>query len=360
MRLQQTDPRWSEQYAEESARLRTLFGEIPEGGIVENIEHIGTTAVPGALAEPQIDIGLAVWPFPLEPSRRSALEALGYTPVPGYEGAPEQRFRRADGAFELRIVDSGSELWTHYLIIRDYLRHDGAALEAHNRRKQACAETLPDPASYERAKADLLHQTLDAGRRWWVDYHGFAPVHAVVRELEEFPQPWYISSGWALDLFLGRCTRPHTDIDLALFRDDQFHLRRHLPGWSFHKVVDGRLTAWAAEEWLPPPVHEIHAHAPEDQAPTLEFLLNERVGEHWVFRRHPAVRCPVRHVSVRSAAGLPVLCPAVVLLYKAARAGAADELDFRAALGHLAPERRMWLRQALAQAHPEHPWLARL
>ncbi len=178
--------------------------------------------------------------------------------------------------------------------------------------------------------------------------------------MRDFPAAWCIAGGWALDLFLGRRTRIHADIDLALFCEDQVHLHEHLAGWTFHKVVGGVLREWCAGEWLSSPVHEIHAQSSDDPALTLEFLLNERVGDQWIFRRNPALRCPMRHVVIGSAAGLPVLCPAVVLLYKAKQPGGVDELDFAGLLGQLPPDRREWLRTALERTHPGHSWLARL
>ena len=174
-----------------------------------------------------------------------------------------------------------------------------------------------------------------------------------------FGAPWCVAGGWALDLFLGRVTRPHADVDLALFRADQAALREHLPGWTFRKAIAGRLADWSADERLSLPVHEIHATSPGGSR-SLEFLLNERDGGEWVFRRNAAVRCPADRVIVQSTAGLPVLCPAVVLLYKAKNPRPTDDLDFRAVRSDLGRRQRAWLRAALEVAHPGHPWLAEL
>jgi hypothetical protein len=172
---------------------------------------------------------------------------------------------------------------------------------------------------------------------------------------------WCVAGGWALDLFLGYQTRPHDDLDLALFRDDQLQLRRHLAKWRFGKVIGGQLLDWPGQEWLSSPVHEIHAQAPEAvDTLCLEFLLNERGGAHWIFRRNPAMQRPVREVIGSSRVGLPILCPEVVLLYKAKQPRTIDEHDFSAVVGSLALERRTWLRTALERVHPGHAWLARL
>jgi hypothetical protein len=191
---------------------------------------------------------------------------------------------------------------------------------------------------------------------------GLPPPHldAVAAAMRGFGAPWCVAGGWAIDLFLGRLTRPHADVDLALFRDDQARLREHLAGWSFRRVAGGVAGDWAAGEWLLPPVHETYAVSPGDSPLTLEILLNERAGGEWVFRRDPRVRCPADRVVLRSASGLPVLCPAVVLLYKAKQPRPADELDFAAVHGELGRARRGWLREALEVAHSGHSWSARL
>ena len=175
-----------------------------------------------------------------------------------------------------------------------------------------------------------------------------------------FGAPWCVAGGWALDLFLGRAARPHGDVDLALFREDQARLREHLAGWSFRKVAGGRVVDWPAGEWLLPPVHEVYASPPGGSGPGLELLLNEHEGGEWVFRRDARVRCPADRVIVRAAAGLPALCPAVVLLYKAKHLRPQDERDFATARDGLGRARREWLRAALEQVHAGHPWLARL
>jgi len=170
-----------------------------------------------------------------------------------------------------------------------------------------------------------------------------------------FPAPWAIAGGWAIDLFLGRESRPHADVDVAVFRADQAALRAHLPGWSFRKAVGGALVEWPDDERLELPVHEIHAHSPSGES--LEFLLNERAGDEWLFRRDARIRCPAGRVIMRDSAGIQYLCPAVVLLYKAKAPRPADEQDFEAVRAALPAAQREWLRAALATAHPHHPWL---
>jgi hypothetical protein len=111
---------------------------------------------------------------------------------------------------------------------------------------------------------------------------GFEVVRSVAGLFSTFRRPWYIAGGWALDLFLGRVTREHHDIDVAIFREDQHELRNHLEGWGFQKVVkrgNHVREAWDKHELLSLPVHEVHARGPGGDS-ELEVLLNESKEEN--------------------------------------------------------------------------------
>ena len=71
---------------------------------------------------------------------------------------------------------------------------------------------------------------LDAAQEWWINTQGFAPVEPLAHDLKVFERPWYISSGWALDLFLGRVTRVHHDVDFVVARTDQRNAGRGCVG----------------------------------------------------------------------------------------------------------------------------------
>jgi len=172
-----------------------------------------------------------------------------------------------------------------------------------------------------------------------------------------FDRPWFVAGGWALDLFLNCVSRPHADVEIALFREDQQALRQHLAGLQFEKVVGGERVPWSVDEWLAAPVHEIHGRVSSESAGQLEFLLNEREGEEWVYRRNAAVRCRASDIGLRSGAGVPFLRPEVVLLYKAKAQGPIDERDFVVVAPALGSASRGWLREALELCHPGHHWL---
>jgi hypothetical protein len=180
---------------------------------------------------------------------------------------------------------------------------------------------------------------------------------AILPLMRSFPATWCVAGGWAIDLLLRRVTRPHGDIELAIFREDQRLLHRQLRGWHFEKIVDGQRVEWPEGERLELPVHEIHARRIDGPNAVVEFLLNERDGDEWVYRRNSAIRLPVERAIIHSSEGLPMLAPEIVLLFKSKSPRAKDAADLAATLPALNSRQRGWLSRAIAAAGREHPWL---
>lgn len=151
------------------------------------------------------------------------------------------------GAFHLIIWMAGAEAWFDSIVVRDYLCADA---DARTRYAHIGLTPVAEPA------------LVAAARAWWVPHHGFAPLYAVVEELRTLPAPWYISSGWALDLFVGQPSRCHHDVDVVLARTDQLCVQQHLAerGWQFVTPLEGRLEPWPRHMRLEWPRHQAHAH----------------------------------------------------------------------------------------------------
>src|SRR6185312_7073893 len=131
--------------------------------------------------------------------------------------------------------------------------------------------------------------------------------------MEGFEAPWCVAGGWALDLFLGRATRDHGDVELAVFRQDQSLIHSQFPGWTLTVSINGRREPWKPTNRLELPVHEIHAYSPDEPPEGIELLLNERDPENWVFRRDPGITSPFELAILESEFGVPVLSPEIVL-----------------------------------------------
>jgi len=169
---------------------------------------------------------------------------------------------------------------------------------------------------------------------------------------------WAIAGGWAIDLFLGRQTRAHADVDVGVWRDQQRLLRTALPGWELSVAEDHRLRPWREAETLQLPLFEIHARNPDGQS--IEFLLNDRARGQWLFRREPTIRLPEGSLVKQGGAAIPFFAPEVVLLYKSKAPRPVDDEDFRNTAPHLSADSRAWLIDAMSRAYGSHPWLGSL
>jgi hypothetical protein len=196
---------------------------------------------------------------------------------------------------------------------------------------------------------------------WSAMNPSFTPIIAAARYMEGFSGPWFVSGGWAIDLYLGRVTRRHADIEIGIYRSDQDALWRQLPDWSFTKAIQtpsgGKWTRWERNEWLELPFHQILATYPHADPPELEFFLNEQTETHWVSRRHSGLKRPMEEISMVSRLDIPILMPEIQLLYKAKYTRIKDHADFELTLPRLKRSQREWLASALQQYHPDHPWL---
>lgn len=203
--------------------------------------------------------------------------------------------------------------------------------------------------------------------------------------LAGFGPPWFLCGGWAVDAWLGRQTRDHWDVDIAVFHDDHRAIFEHLSGWAL-VAHDPNVADDTTEPWTGRPLDlPAHIHVPrlgsalatsttvKHTAFEFEFLLNERSGDDWVLHRELDVTRPLDRGTGKSPWGLPTAAPEVVLFYKAGGGLTAgelqawsggfrsrDEQDFLALLPTLTEAQRSWLRESLARLRPEHPWLAHL
>lgn len=180
-----------------------------------------------------------------------------------------------------------------------------------------------------------------------------------VRErLRALAEPWFVAGGWAIDLAVGRRTRDHGDIEIAMSASSLETLRRALPEHEL-VVVGGGLARPATEEALRAH-HQTWVRDPESGRWRLDVLREPWEGDTWVFRRDPRIRLPLACAYTLGDEGVPYLRPEIVLLFKAGTAGEKDEADLAVTLPILDHSQRRWLREALALAHPAHHWLQRL
>jgi GrpB-like predicted nucleotidyltransferase (UPF0157 family) len=131
-----------------------------------DIQHIGSTAVPGLSAKPLLDIGIAVADEAIVIVSVPRITTLGYM-YRGYRGADQGYFFDLGSEPHLThylhlllISDPG---WWNYLRFRDYLRAHPAARAAYQQLKQDLAtQYATDRAAYSAAKTTFIQDILTA------------------------------------------------------------------------------------------------------------------------------------------------------------------------------------------------------
>ncbi len=186
-------------------------------------------------------------------------------------------------------------------------------------------------------------------------------VEAVSELLRGMAARWWIAGGWALDLHLGRQTRPHHDIDVQVLREDLPGVRERLRGWDLHAADPpgaGTLRPWPEDEVLPDALHDVWCRPSPTATWALQLMVADTDGADWLYRRDSRIRRPVAELDgPASTPERPVLAPEVQLLYKSRTPRPKDIVDLHAVTGSLDATRRDWLRRALATVDPGNGWL---
>jgi hypothetical protein len=200
---------------------------------------------------------------------------------------------------------------------------------------------------------------------------GFEPLLAVHALLSPLTVPWLIGGGWAIDLAVGRPTRPHDDVDVVLLERDEHALRTDLPGVDLRLMTgtEHHEQPWPPGRRLTAGSDRIRLRSPRLPLPC-EVLLDAAVGSLWVYHRgQPSITLPLPEAS-RQRYGIPFMAPQVVLATKAIFTREKDEQDFKSAMPVLSAQERRWLRDAITRRWrsarrragdpgaetSEHPW----
>lgn len=178
-----------------------------------------------------------------------------------------------------------------------------------------------------------------------------------------YPEQWWIAGGWAIDLFLGKTTREHEDVDVAILREDELKWRSHLKNWELWPGLGNNklenMPIVLTDE-LPPNREVLWCRPSAKSAWAFELLLNKTHDDEWLFKRDDRICKPISQIGLVTESGIPYLKPEIVLLYKAKSDREKDSQDFKEVLPNLSQESRDWLTSSLQLVHPDHLWISQL
>lgn len=159
------DPAWAAAFASECELLQKVLR-----GDITAIHHIGSTAIPGILAKPVIDILAEAGDLDRIDRRQDGMRAAGYV-AKGEYGLPGRRyFQKQDPTgkrtHHLHIYAAGSPEVTRHLAFRDYLRAQPEKAAAYSSLKRAIVDDWQGKADYIERKASLVAQLERQALAW--------------------------------------------------------------------------------------------------------------------------------------------------------------------------------------------------
>lgn len=164
VQLQDYDASWPETFILERDRLLSLFP-----GAFVDIQHIGSTAVPGLSAKPIIDILASVDSMRTAEALAEPLCLSGYTTSAEFNATLTNRkwfMRWADGhrTHHLHVVVHGAEPWNERLRFRDALRtRPEVAVRYAALKTKLAAQHTTDREAYTDAKKEFVRSVSQDG-----------------------------------------------------------------------------------------------------------------------------------------------------------------------------------------------------
>ena len=142
---------------------QSILREVLAPWLVGELEHVGSTAVPGLAAKPVIDIMAPVGSLVTSRAAIEAAASVGYLYFP-YKPSEMHWFCKPSPAHRthhLHIVPLASELWRQRLTFRDALRINAALAQEYALLKLRLAEQFRnDREAYTEAKAPFILSVL--------------------------------------------------------------------------------------------------------------------------------------------------------------------------------------------------------
>ena len=170
------DPLWLEQGLDWCERVRDVLD-----GAALDIDHVGSTAVPGLAAKNALDIQALVFDLDEADAVIAALTAAGFRhrpdkrgarPLAGYPDHPdcwdEHFFREPEDArvVHLHIREAGTAAARVALLLRDFLRADAMACAQYGALKLGLATHVKDERAYADLKRPFVAVTLRMAEAW--------------------------------------------------------------------------------------------------------------------------------------------------------------------------------------------------
>ena len=152
---------WKWVYQIEKSRLK-----ISLCGHVDDIQHVGSTAIPGMHAKPIIDMCLAISDYRSAMLCVHRIENLGYK-YKGENGALQQHYfvKGIPASYHLYMVENGNKILENGVYFRDYLKqYSDVATNYVILKQQLALQFATDLIEYQKAKQSFVNQVIEKAK----------------------------------------------------------------------------------------------------------------------------------------------------------------------------------------------------
>lgn len=154
------NPKWSGFFEKEKKILSQALT-----GLIIDIQHIGSTAIPGIPAKPIIDIDIGIKSMKNSKNFIKILEDLSYKYRPDFGGLKTQllfvKGPEAKRTHYIHLMKYNGSIWKKDLAFRDSLRKNKVrAGEYAKLKKELASKFADDRATYTANKARFIHKII--------------------------------------------------------------------------------------------------------------------------------------------------------------------------------------------------------
>ena len=161
------DKSWAVEFEKEKKKLQKILGKS-----ALDIQHVGSTSIPGLRAKPILDIAVAVKKLSELKRLIVVLEKAGYDvkdsinelgEILARKGTPDNR------THYIHVEVINSMFWNNHILFRDYLLSHPEYIKKYENLKNEMFERFKDERKlYTAAKNDFIEEVLELAR----DEHG--------------------------------------------------------------------------------------------------------------------------------------------------------------------------------------------
>ncbi|MHA1348033.1 MAG: GrpB family protein [Candidatus Heimdallarchaeaceae archaeon] len=164
VKLNDYDPQWKSLFEKESALILSVAEEV-----IEDIQHIGSTAIPGVVAKPIIDVLLAINSLSNIKKLTDLLTPIGFV-YRGEQGIPDRHLFVKGGedyrTHHLHVVVKEHSEWLKHILFRDYLRKHPKDVEKYSKLKLDLLKKYEfEREKYTESKSDFIEKILEKAKQ---------------------------------------------------------------------------------------------------------------------------------------------------------------------------------------------------